>query len=732
MKKVFYYILILVFCSVLACTSDDANNGLSYDAEYIQLHVVTPSLEITRAETSLLPVEEAVRHLDVMIFDSQNESMVYHERVLTSASKGMVSLRVKRNDLVANSKYYVYVIANSTHPASTFADITRLEELRRMKQTDYNIHLTGQNLIDVPSHFLMDGIAFLKGTNRPLLPTPIVLNNGNDNDETVLQVMLRRAAAKITVRLRKGDNVTFDYNEHIGYYIKNMPYSTMLLSEMPPHETQLRISDKTTGQYFSWSEEEVVVRMYVYSHSWVGESFFENGTSLIVNIPVTYNGKEYANSYYQILLNPNSMIERNKSYEVTGTINAPGAEETSDPIELNELKYHAAEWTDVNIDINSNQSLQYLSLSHDTIRMHNVELDSTTLRFSSSSPVVTTIEECYFTDKFGIRKEYSTTGINGNPDSGIAGKIAINSPIPTNNTIRYIKMRVTNEDGISRTVYIEQYPLIYIVNQQSWYSYRSDFKSSNARATSYQYKGDRIVSVGLRSSTWSNNHKYSEDSYSTWGGVNSSSFWHSKVVTSYNETTGKSTTSFYEWDSNSSSATAKTVGTCESNTNARLYHIRITATSDEYIVGRPRMDENGYTDSGSDNALLVSPSFMIASRLGSIYTTYGNLDDISDTEDSNRNGIPDRREIFNIHCENYVEVYKNKNGEAVVLDNWRLPTEAELKIIETLQGGKNDNADAIDYLLNGQYYMSASGPVKNNKADVEGNGSAIRCVRDAY
>ena len=123
---------------------------------------------------------------------------------------------------------------------------------------------------------------------------------------------------------------------------------------------------------------------------------------------------------------------------------------------------------------------------------------------------------------------------------------------------------------------------------------------------------------------------------------------------------------------------------------------------------------------------------MIASRLGSIYTTYGNLGNINDTKDSNRNGIPDRREIFNIHCENYVEVYKNKNGEAVVLDNWRLPTEAELKIIETLQGGKNDNADAIDYLLNGQYYMSASGPVKNNKADVKGNESAIRCVRDAY
>jgi hypothetical protein len=49
-------------------------------------------------------------------------------------------------------------------------------------------------------------------------------------------------------------------------------------------------------------------------------------------------------------------------------------------------------------------------------------------------------------------------------------------------------------------------------------------------------------------------------------------------------------------------------------------------------------------------------------------------------------------------------------------------------------------SDAVDYLLNGQYYMSASGPVFNPKNDdnvtdinqSNKNDVAIRCVRDVY
>jgi hypothetical protein len=99
---------------------------------------------------------------------------------------------------------------------------------------------------------------------------------------------------------------------------------------------------------------------------------------------------------------------------------------------------------------------------------------------------------------------------------------------------------------------------------------------------------------------------------------------------------------------------------------------------------------------------------------------------------------------FADHCKNYVEVddvNDDKKDPTITYDNWRLPTEAELKIIINIQGKSGQNADAIDYLLNGAYYMSASGPVYNDKnsdgtkalADpMQAKDVAIRCVRDAY
>lgn len=734
MKHTIHYILMLMILVLsVGCIKDDLGAEVLDDNQYLKMQLSSPYFDITRANTVPLSYEDAINHLDVLIFhdDGDQDSKVHYERLAVDNTQGAVQLKVKRNSFIANERYFVYVIANSTYPEKTFADFTILNDLRLLKQEDARIHMTGSKALDSPTHFLMDGIGYLKGNNEPVTPRGYILYNGNDRDETILKVRLRRAAAKIVVRLRKGDNVTFNYNQHIGYYIKNMPYSTMVLSEMERHKTLLRIPDKTTGEYFDWTDNEVTVTAYTYSHSWLGESFFEHGTSLIVNVPITYNGVVYTNSYYQIMLNADCTIERNTCYEITGSINAPGAEEQDTPIELTQLKYKAVEWTNVDVKINNNDAPKYLSVSHDTIKMYNVERDSTTLRFSSSSPVTVKTVSAHFIDKFGQKKTLSSTDLKkivGTPDSGIAGGITINSPIPTNNTIRYIELLVTNQEGLTKQVYIEQYPLVYITNQQGWYSYRDDFKTSNSRPTTYQYKGDRIVAVGLEKTTWNNKHKYTNDSYNK--GANSSYFWHSKFVSSYNSSTGKSTTSFYEWSSNGSQPT--NAGSCETNTNARMYHVRITATSEEYSIGRPRMDDNGYTNSGADNAKLVSPSFMIASRLGAIYTTYGNLSSIDDTEDNDKNGIPDRRDIFNIHCANYVEVYKDENGNAVVLDNWRLPTEAELKIIESLQGGPDENADAIDYLLNGRYYMSASGPVLNTQANQSGDESAIRCVRDAY
>ena len=65
-----------------------------------------------------------------------------------------------------------------------------------------------------------------------------------------------------------------------------------------------------------------------------------------------------------------------------------------------------------------------------------------------------------------------------------------------------------------------------------------------------------------------------------------------------------------------------------------------------------------------------------------------------------------------------------------VYKDWRLPTSAEIIFIINNQGISGQDADAIDYLLNGAYYYSANGPVYNSKQNQA--GKAIRCVHDVY
>lgn len=730
MKRLLYFLIFALFTAIVqSCSNDDLDfETAPVGSDCITIDVSSNRL-LTRATVSDNSVEESVKHLDVVIF-AEDGTFKYSERISVNAPAGTVRLKAKRKNIfVEDDKYFVYVIANSTRPATDFSGLLTVTDFVKMTQVDERLHITGTTVDGAPTHFLMDGAAFMKSGSEPATPTPVVLYEGNDRENTELKVNLRRAAAKVVLRLLKGDKVTFNRNGHEGYYVRNLPYVTNVLTPIAPY-SELRTPDKTTGEYFNWSDNVIEVVAYVYAHSWDGKSFYEKGTSLIVNIPVTYDGVEYENSYYQIAMSKDSKFERNHYYAVTGTINAPGAEEESVPVEIENLEYSVRDWDVVNVDVNGENSPKFLTVNRDTMKMYNVSVDSVTLQFSSSSKITVTAVEPYFIDKFGQKVNYQGGGIYSTTDGGVSGNIKVVSPIPTNNTIRYFKLTVINEDGLEETVVVEQYPLIYVTNQQGWYSYRDDFKTLTGEVTTYENKGaGQYVSVGLPDTKWNNTYSYSNNSYDR--AVYDRSFWHSKFVSYYDEETGKSTTSFYEWDINGTAA--RNAGRCESNTNARMYHIRVTATSDEYKVGRPRMDENGYTDFGADNAELVSPSFMIASRLGAIYSSYGNLSSVMDSDDYNGNGIPDRLEIFREHCLNYVEVYKDENGNKVVLDDWRVPTRAELDIIIDLQGGPNANADAIDYLLNGYYYMSANGPSYNRQGNNNNtNTSAIRCVRDAY
>jgi hypothetical protein len=332
--------------------------------------------------------------------------------------------------------------------------------------------------------------------------------------------------------------------------------------------------------------------------------------------------------------------------------------------------------------------------------MHNIAVDAKTLEFASSSPVTIKVENRYYYDKFGQKKDVPTNvSIKGITDGGIAGNITVNSPVPTNNAIRYFTLVIANEEGLVERVDVTQYPLEYITNQQAYYSYRTDFKNTNAYPTIYQYKGDRYVSASWSNSSWS---------YST--GTGDDYFFTSKVADQNSD--GTSDIHFYSYSQfgNSPSMSKNSIDGLD---NARMYHVNITSSSNTYVVGIPMQDVDGYTDNSTENSKLVSPSFMIASQLGAVYASGG------DTESN--------RKRARTHCKEYAETYVNENGEVVHLTDWRLPTAAEIGIIVKFQ----TKSEVMDVVLGGRYYFCASGTVGTGIIE-DNDGYFLRCIRDVY
>lgn len=684
------------------------------EGDSIILDIASETLPLMKSEAS--GAEIAVDHLDVLIFE-ENGAYRWHERIsnLNSSHEGSVTLSAKREDFVAGTVYWVYLVANSSHAAADFDNID-LNGLRTMTEETRNIHLTGwdgSGAETAPENFLMDGIAY-PGVNtaEPANPGTVVLNDGVVSNDTELKVTLRRAAAKIVVKIAKGDDVTFTDSGEAGFYLSNMPWTSSVVSGVDA-PAELRTPDLFRDRgtpFYNWTDDVITVTTYAYAHDWADVSALENELRLVVNIPLEYKTSPddaeavvYEYSYYQIPVSRDKVLERNTCYEVRVTVNTPGATNPGEPVTLDKIEYEVVDWAKKTINVGGEtDAAAYLSLNRYELELHNIEDDATSLVFASSSPVSVTVKRVWYIDKFG--QEQTTTGasnisrlgVSASADSGLNGNLTIHSDLPTNNTIRYIELTVSNKDYIDRTVVIRQYPLEYITNVQGWYSYRSDF-----RGTTYENKGDdRYVTASIESIFWGGWY---------WSyGTGSDGFFRSKVVTNTHgegdSYPGRSDIAYYTWPRNSSSPnTDNSYRSAREGGNARMYHVQITSSSSAYTIGRPRITD-GITDGGGDNAELVSPSFIIASQLGAVQPT------------SYKDAAAD-------HCKQYVEVAEN----GTIYSDWRLPTEAELSIIM----GYQYNSEVMDEVLAGKWYWSARNAVENkNGEDGSRTNAYIRCIHD--
>ena len=799
MKKLIQYIftLLMVSLAAVSCAAIFDDVAPSADEGGVVLHFSASGVAVKGAVADNA-CESYMSHLDILIYKYENSSYTpfHYERISVSATpQGTVSLHKNKNDFKERAQYKFFVIANTTLAETAFKNgesIISYDAFLDLDQTDKLIHLSGvdHHIMNphYPQMFLMDGVAYI-GDKEPDQPGHVMVNDPDKGDEVKLNVVLRRAAAKILIKITPGENVKFTPElmaQSHGYLVRNMPHRTTLVKEggvikegdevgypmtdgdKNPYWESTTISQSPYFNLVKEDDDKYSLQMtgYCYSHKWDKEQVFERGTSIVMMLPIRYKESDgtmvdYINNYYQLSVTNKQEIKRNTLYDLRITLNAPGAEDITTPEEVDKINYFTAPWEVVDLAVSGESEVKYLKVNKKKIYMYNVADDNTSLYFSSSSPVTVTLVSgsAHYYDKYNVKQNLSQTQTNSIKAStakdAVSGNISVHSDIPTNNTIRYFKLKVTNQDGLSEIVDVEQYPLIYITNNLPWYSYRDDYYyrthgghswagyvttgvDSRDEPTTFRYDGDHIVSVQTIQSVDVNTKtvKYtytsqqpSSTSKTGWtiskyrGNKVSNSENYQIMYYSFNYKTGKN------------GGWTKKTDTKSEDHNVRNYHVRVMASSDEYTVGRPALDEYGYTAGDVDNAKLVSPSFVIASRLGAVLSTYSGLSNMTNDK---------KLVVFADHCKNYVEVddvNDDKKDPVEVHDNWRLPTKAELEIIINLQGTSGQKADAIDFLLNGAYYMSASGPVYNSKNSDKTNpianpmnakDVAIRCVRDAF
>lgn len=773
-------LLAMLLCGA-ACADDPAADPLpdmpGSDAIWLQVGTSRNGTGAKSAATRAAgtEAENSVTHLDLLIFDDKGVCVHYQE-IATPAERFPLSVRKSHFD--SDAAYDIYLFAN--YPGDDLADVEHFTALKN--KTLYNMYVYATGLTDrenVPATFLMEG--HLSGE--------ILNDSAETREDKELNIVLSRAAAKVVLNLRTGESsdgvvyeLAYDENDEanpngVRRLPTNIPCETYLV---PPSDEELKTfsprlytpaSLTTVGVEYGTYEGSrcAAVTLYAYANDWSGDDSYTTEPRVLVQLPLRYRKKDApddawelrTNNYYAIPLNnsrnDSHRLLRNRIYTTTITFSGLGGTEIDDAKELENIDFQTEEWVTNDIVVDTGDSPQFLFLTSHELRMDDMAPEGAgadyvaedhSVRFSSSSPVKVTVDKVYYYNKFGIETQLTSAqiadaGIRVKPstDTGVAGTIDVLGKSPDNNAIRYIEVTVTNQTGQSESLHIEQYPLVYITNSLGYFSTRTDFTYDVEKYSNWLVHGNRTGSNVDRTSVELRNA--SSDSWS-WGRYSNQAseiiswftdkFFIAKVLRGYSETTGLGNIRNYGWmlgffEYNWTSAGLPALPT---RNNSHVYHIRITSTSKEYVLGRPRTkiytDPDGTTyegtGDGADNQKIVSPSFMIASQLGLVESDAG---------------IKNMQQAAS-HCEKYVEyVYRDRYirneriEDMICYDDWRLPTEAELRIISNFQTG----SEVMDVVLDRPNYWSAGGEIEGVGTGVASDGTlmsgtGVRCVRDHY
>lgn len=783
----------LLILTLTACSTDDFRTTGEFtpqeDGLYLSLLLngeTKPS--IVSRSNSIDGVDELnenlIKTIDVFVFkedESLNPNGYIHADVIDSNQP--VSI-YKGADWIDNfsdgQTYTMYAVANYRGDFD-FNAVNNIEDLKSAIAKDADVVKWNKNGNYPDKIFLMDG-------KRTFTRADL----GDGRKAVELPVSVKRAAAKVelTLKLSEEMKVKFVMSDFKLQVVNYATRSAVLSEGYEPEDRGFATfpedayNDDLLVSYNAKGES--VARFYTYVNNWKGSA--QNETMLLIDLPGTYSEADgkvelYEHNYYKVPIiraDKDQILQRNTYYQVTATVDMLGSEEIDIPLELKDVKFTIADWIENSVDVGSGEEPEYLVLSENVIDIRNVD-EYNELEFYSSSPIKsvefvgfanaqaaktagvqfdypgegTEIPAIYFVNSMNQRQRVDVNDPNdeGNNDKisvtcdgGTDGKIHLISPNPLNVTKRYITLKVTNEDDISKYVVIEQYPLEYIQPINGYYSYRDDFLSPlEASPAKVPIHWDQAYSSNLRAKetdVWVD-HYYEvvEGQISL---PTSNNYFSSKVYIeedrniyrySFNMQPDYGDTKWVweDWQNGNWGTryrygyysnypfTAEHSSWEEDNTNPMMYFVTITQTDEDYKIAHPLTEKKEEWDkqlvavNSAENDGFVSPTFMLASQLGTVTGAR-----VSGWEEARK------------HCAYYVETYKNKNDETIILDDWRLPTSAEIEVIIKYQNDPK-TSDVMATVLGGaNYYVAYSQANGDGTAAVPGgdNGKFIRCIRD--
>lgn len=666
-----------------------------------------------------------------------------------------------KNNFNVGETYSVYALANYKGTSYDLHSIQSLDDLKALVDADENI-VKWQGMEKDNSDektFLMDGNVSFSTADFP-----------TDNAPYELTVPMKRAAVKVQLTLKFSDDWKNKFRaSELEVQVTNFASNTAAIAEGNPLDADQRgymtfPAPAIGGEKEAFTPDFVrsignvddvryngsVVLFYAYVNRW--DDLATNETMLLIDLPgtLTENSEMLSHNFYKIPIISNAkekVLQRNTFYQITATVNMKGSADVDVPVELADVQFETADWDESTVNVGDDQTPVYLVLNESHVDIRNAD-GYDELEFYSSSPITsvtivgfrsqdeataagvdfiypgdgTTIPGAFFVNKNNKRQEVDLDDPNKDDnrwdpstsddkilvdwDKNVtSGKIHLTSTSPENVTKRYITLAVTNGVG-TRYVVVEQYPLEYIQPIAGYYSYRDDYLSEGVTPTGEPCYWGR---------TFNKSGNDRDDNLPTEAGFG----FESKVYTNgviYNYTFTDSWTDDGGWWPSTHNYYKTVTNGRATRQNNMMYFVTITQTDENYKIAHPIkeiIDGQEYAVSSPENDQLVSPAFMLASQLGALGSA-----------------TPGSWYNARVHCANYVETYMI-GDQVYKLDDWRLPTSAEIAVIIKYQNDDNVD-DVMDEVLTGQrYYISYQTTGSANVPNASGgSGTYVRCIRD--